>query len=95
MFGFNDTYLDLMKALQIPPMKAKNYSAFSRSKKVKKIFLAGKLYMTCRRINGISNKEIQNILSELPRKGLRKLLYLIDCCQIAICQISRLFVLIK
>ena len=39
MFGFDDTYLDLVKALQVPPMKEKNYSAFSRSrKKLKNIF---------------------------------------------------------
>ena len=32
MFGFDDTYLDLVKALQIPAKKGKNYTAFANSK---------------------------------------------------------------
>lgn len=43
MFGFDDTYLDLVKALQVPPMKEKNYSAFSKSRKKLKNILDGQI----------------------------------------------------
>jgi AAA15 family ATPase/GTPase len=33
MFGFDDTYLDLVKALQIPPQKGKNFGSFSHGRK--------------------------------------------------------------
>lgn len=32
MFGFDDTYLDLARALQIPPSKGKNYREFAESR---------------------------------------------------------------
>lgn len=33
MFGFDDTYLDLVRALQIPAMKGKNFASFSKGRK--------------------------------------------------------------
>ena len=34
MFGFDDTYLDLVKALQYPAQKGNNFRPFAESKKI-------------------------------------------------------------
>ena len=34
MFGFDDTYLDLVKALQYPAPKGNNFRSFAESKKI-------------------------------------------------------------
>lgn len=42
-FGFDDTYYDLVRALQIPPTRGKNYSAFSESRKIVTDVIDGKV----------------------------------------------------
>ncbi len=42
-FGFDDTYYDLVKALQISPSKGKNYAAFSRARKKLSAVISGKV----------------------------------------------------
>ena len=42
-FGFDDTYYDLVRALQIPPTRGKNYSAFSQSRKLVADVIDGKV----------------------------------------------------
>ena len=44
-FGFDDTYYDLVKALQIAPRRGKNYSVFSKSRKVLNSVIDGKVDM--------------------------------------------------
>ncbi len=43
MFGFDDTYLDLVRAIEIDPMKGKNYENFSSSRKKLEKMLNGKI----------------------------------------------------
>jgi len=43
MFGFDDTYLDLVRAVEIDPMKGKNYERFSLSRKNLEKMLNGKI----------------------------------------------------
>lgn len=42
-FGFDDTHYDLVRALQIPPTRGKNYSAFSESRKIVTDVIDGKV----------------------------------------------------
>ena len=42
-FGFDDTYYDLVKALSIDPKRGKNYSAFSKSRKLLQEVIKGKI----------------------------------------------------
>ncbi|HAO20684.1 MAG TPA: hypothetical protein DCQ37_09570 [Desulfobacteraceae bacterium] len=43
MFGFDDTYLDLVRAIEIDPMKGKNHENFSLSRKKLEKMLNGKI----------------------------------------------------
>lgn len=43
MFGFDDTYLDLVRAIEIEPTKGKNYEQFSLSRKKLETMLNGKI----------------------------------------------------
>lgn len=43
MFGFDDTYLDLVKALQIPTQKGRNYTSFAKGREKLDELLGGKL----------------------------------------------------
>lgn len=42
-FGFDDTYLDLVKALQTPPIRGKNYAQFSNSRKHLSDIIGGRI----------------------------------------------------
>jgi AAA15 family ATPase/GTPase len=42
-FGFDDTYLDLVKALQTPPSRGKNYAQFSSSRKHLSDIIGGRI----------------------------------------------------
>lgn len=42
-FGFDDTYLDLVKALQTPPTRGKNYVQFANSRKNLGTIIGGKI----------------------------------------------------
>ena len=42
-FGFDDTYYDLVKALRISPKKGKNYTVFSKSRKLLNSVIDGKV----------------------------------------------------
>ena len=42
-FGFDDTYLDLARAMSIPPQRGKNYKGFSKSRESLKDILGGKI----------------------------------------------------
>ncbi|WP_321002364.1 AAA family ATPase [Eisenbergiella porci] len=43
VFGFDDTYYDLVKALRIPPQRGKNYSVFAQSRASLKDIIDGKV----------------------------------------------------
>lgn len=43
MFGFDDTYLDLVRALQRPPMQGKNFASFSKGRKKLEEIIHGKI----------------------------------------------------
>ena len=43
MFGFDDTYLDLVKALQIPAQRGRNYASFAKGKESLQGLLGGKV----------------------------------------------------
>lgn len=43
MFGFDDTYLDLVRALQRPPMQGKNFASFSKGRKKLEQIIHGKI----------------------------------------------------
>lgn len=43
LFGFDDTYLDLVRAIEIDPIKGKNYEQFSLSRKKLETMLNGKI----------------------------------------------------
>lgn len=43
LFGFDDTYYDLAKAIRISPKKGKNYAAFSNARKMLKGVIDGKV----------------------------------------------------
>lgn len=43
MFGFDDTYLDLAKALRTPTIKGKNPKAFAQSRQILRDFLGGRI----------------------------------------------------
>ena len=43
MFGFDDTYLDLVRAIEVEPMKGKNFEQFSLSRKKLETMLNGKI----------------------------------------------------
>lgn len=43
VFGFDDTYFDLAKALRMPPTKGKNYSDFAKSRQSLETILGGRV----------------------------------------------------
>lgn len=43
LFGFDDTYLDLARALQSPPQKGKNYAAFAEARDTLESIVGGKV----------------------------------------------------
>lgn len=43
VFGFDDTYYDLVKALRIPPQRGKNYKVFSKSRKTLEDIIDGRV----------------------------------------------------
>jgi AAA15 family ATPase/GTPase len=44
VFGFDDTYLDLVKALEKEPQKGANFQNFAKSKKILDRIIGGKIY---------------------------------------------------
>lgn len=73
MFGFDDTYYDLVKALRIVPKKGRNYDAFAQSReKLAKIF-SGKVIFDEKENQWYFKKGNRKFPISLTAEGIKKI----------------------
>lgn len=74
MFGFDDTYLDLVKALSLPPQKGRNYAAFADCKVMLNELIGGRVtYDSPSNAWYFNNKDRQRFTISIASEGIKKI----------------------
>lgn len=72
-FGFDDTYLDLARALRLPPTKGKNYTGFSDSRKGLEDLLGGRVEFDEPSGNWVFRRGSQRFPIGVTAEGVKKI----------------------